>query len=404
MAAETGTAGGRTDQGVRLEEDIEKPLVHRRLVDERRRRDDDEPDVRRGLLSLQDLCGHPQVLDAPVGAGPDDHLVDLHLSRLADPPRIGGKGREGHLRFDLRDVDIDDLGVPRVRIGLVKDEFPLRPLLDVDPRDFVGREDAALPPRLDGHVGHGQAVGHGQFRDGAPRELQGLVQGAVNADPPDEIQDQVLSGNPFLELSVIDDLHALRHPQPDLAGHHRGGEIRAPHARGKSPQRAVGAGMAVRPDHEIPGQDNALFGQQRMLHAGVAAFVVMLEALFAGEIPYGFGLHGRADVLVGREMIRHQDHFAAVEDLLSSGLPELADGDRRRDVIAQRDVHPRIDDHSRSNFPVLRVVAQDLFGDGHTHRCLPPRSSTASLHDSFSTLQPESSSGRLSSIPDGSAH
>jgi len=263
--------------------------------------------------------------------------------------------RKGDLKLQLGGVDFNRLRVNGVRIGSVKCVRPFGARFDVFPGDFVRRKDAVFRAGFDGHVGHGQPVGHGKPADGFARELHRGIESAVHADASDDVKNQVFSGNPFLQFAVDDKFDRRRNLEPQFAREHGGGEIRAADAGGKSAQGAVGAGVAVRADDQVAGKNDALFRQQRVFDAHLSAFVEIRYAELEGELADGFALLGGVDVFVRRKMIQNQRHPVAVKNLLPAGRAEFADGDGRRDVVAQRDIDPGVDEPAGRDFLQVRV-------------------------------------------------
>ena len=180
---------------------------------------------------------------------------------------------------------------------------------------------------------------------------------------------------------------ALGHPQPDLADGHGGRQVGRPDARGEGPQRPVGARVAVGPDDEVAGPDDALLRQEGVLDAHLAHLPVMLEALLVGEVAQHLRLLGAGDVLVGREVVGHQGHAVLVPDLADAGRPELLDGDGRGDIVAEGDIDARKDEVARLDARPPRVGGDDLFGDRHRHG--KSRSVFSVLHGAnYSDLHP----------------
>ena len=166
---------------------------------------------------------------------------------------------------------------------------------------------------------------------------------------------------------MIDELHRLGHLEPELARQHRRGQIGAPDAGGEGPHRPVGAGVAVGADDEVPGNHDPLLGQEGMLDPRLADVVVVGELLLVGKVPHELALLGRIDVLVRGEVVRDEDDLVPVEHLAAARLPEVIDGDGRRDVVSEGDIHLGIDQHPGTHLVEPRVPAEYLFRDGHSH-------------------------------------
>ncbi len=74
-------------------------------------------------------------------------------------------------------------------------QLPVRDRLHERHRGRVAGEYARLSAGLDGHVGYGHPVGHGERATPGPSELQRLVVGAVHPDVGDDLDDEVLAGD-----------------------------------------------------------------------------------------------------------------------------------------------------------------------------------------------------------------
>mmetsp|Transcript_27361 Transcript_27361/g.58773 ORF Transcript_27361/g.58773 Transcript_27361/m.58773 type:complete len:430 (+) Transcript_27361:1081-2370(+) len=234
----------------RVHEDFVESLQLGLAFDQSGPRDD------HGVHSLRDLTsdGHggdlANVLDATVGAAPDEDLLDRRaldgraplqadvlqrtcdgrLTRLVVALLIdlgnGARDRHGVLgrrapRDRGRDVlCVDDhRGVvhrsvvggegPPVLDGLV----PILPLgthgtsLEVFEGGVVGGDDSRAGSGLDGHVGDGHTGLHGEFFDGLSGEFDGSAGSARRADDSADVEDDVLGGYAGFEGAVDADEH-----------------------------------------------------------------------------------------------------------------------------------------------------------------------------------------------------
>jgi len=167
-----------------------------------------------------------------------------------------------------------------------------------------------------------------------------------------------------------DDLHGLGHLEPGFPRQHDRRKVRAAYPRGIGSESPVGAGMAVGADNQIPRQHQSLLGKESMLDPDGAPLEGVREILLIDEVPKDLALGSRLDVLVRGEVIRYQDHAVPVKHGGPTRFPELLDGKRGRDVVAQGDVHPGIDQHPGMELLQLRVFTEDLLCYRHSHRGL----------------------------------
>ena len=98
------------------------------------------------------------------------------------------------------------------------------------------------------------------------------------------------------------------------AGGHAGGHVGGAHAGGKGAQRAVGAGVGVGADDDLAGGDQALFGQQGVLHAHLAHVVEVGDVEALGKLS-GLGAQlGGLDVLAGGGVVQHDRDLVLIKD------------------------------------------------------------------------------------------
>ena len=125
--------------------------------------------------------------------------------------------------------------------------------------------------------------------------------------------------------------------------------------------------MAVRADDDLARRAKALLRQQRVLDAGLADLVVMDDLLFARKGAHVLRHLGGLDVLVRREVIRHQRDLRGVKDLLGAHLLKFVDGDRRRDVVAEHEIELAHQQLARLAALDARGARKDFLCHGHAH-------------------------------------
>ena len=309
--------------------------------------DDDAAHIFRHLFPLQNSSGLPQVLDAPIGAGADHHLVDVQAGHLAD--HLGVLGEMGHGDGGFQLVQIDDYlpCVDRIGIGLKGLAGTAHPAVDILHGLLVYGEDSVLAAGLDGHVGDGEAVVHGQGGHALPGELQGLIQGTVHPDLADQVQDHILAADAGLELPLQGHLDGRGDLEPQQAGGHARSHVGGADAGGEGTQRAVGAGMGVGPHDDLSRGGQPLLGDQGVLYAHLAHVVEMGDAVLMGKLPCLLAQLGRLDILAGGIVVQHNGDPVLVKDLGEASLLKLRDGHRGGDIVAQDQVQPGFDQLAR---------------------------------------------------------
>ena len=172
VAAQAGAAGGGGDGAAGLNEGLNEALFHGLEHDILGGRNHDAAHVVGYLLALHDGGGGAQVADAAVGAGADDHLVNGQTGHLRDHLGVLRQVRHGHGGLQLVQINDHFPGILRVGISLEGFAGAVHPAADVLHGLLVHGEDAVLAAGLDGHVGDGEAVVHGQGGNPLPGKLQ----------------------------------------------------------------------------------------------------------------------------------------------------------------------------------------------------------------------------------------
>src|SRR5699024_2950060 len=119
VAPQAGAAGGGGDGAAGVDEGGHVAQLNALLEDVLGGGHHDAPHVVGHLLALQDLGGHGHVLQPAVGAGADDHLVDLDLAHFGDGVGVLRQVGEGHGGLDGAKVNLHGADVLGVGVGLV---------------------------------------------------------------------------------------------------------------------------------------------------------------------------------------------------------------------------------------------------------------------------------------------
>ena len=275
----------------------------------------------------------------------------------------------GHSHSGLQSIQVDDhfAGIDGVWIGLEGLAGAVHPAVDVLHGLFIHGENPVLAAGLDGHVGDSEAVVHGQRGHPLPGELQGLIQGAVHADPTDQVEDDVLAADHGLEFSLQHHLDGSGDLEPQQAGNHGGSHIRRADAGGEGPQRPIGTGVGVGAHDDLSGGAQALLRQEGVLHAHLAHIEEIGDLMLMGKIP-GLEAQFRGfDVLAGRIVVQNDGDLVPVKDPGEAGLFKLGDGHRCGDVVAQHHVHLGLDQLTHLHGIQPGVLGQDLLCHCHSH-------------------------------------
>lgn len=137
--------------------------------------------------------------------------------------------------------------------------------------------------------------------DAGTCELQALVAGAVDADPADQRQDQILALDVLRQFARQFDLDGRRHLEPRRAARHGAADVGLPHPRGQGVQGAVRAGVGIGADDNLAGGDEAFVRQQGVFDAHAAYFKIIRNPVLPGEIAHLLAQRGRFDILARRK-------------------------------------------------------------------------------------------------------
>ena len=96
-------------------------------------------------------------------------------------------------------------------------------------------------------------------------------------------------------------------------------------------------------------------GQERVLNAHLANVVEVEDVVLVCELAALLGLGRALDVLVGDKVVEHDVDAGLVKDGIKARLVELIDGHRGRNIVAEHDVEPGVDELARRNgcFPAV---------------------------------------------------
>ena len=253
------------------------------------------------LAALHHPGDSAQVLDAGVGAGADEDLVDLdvckrragfephifertlhgaapapvrllgrvrhHARDRQDLPRVGAPG---HLGSDVGGIQRDLLVVGG---ALVRGQgapvghrlLPLAalgrhgPALDIREGGLIRRDQPGPGAGLDRHVAHRHTAGHGKIADRLARVLDDVAGATGDPDLADHGQDHVLGGDPKGRIALDRNAHVLGRPLDQGLGRQHVLDLRGADTEGQRPEGAMGRGVAVAADDGHAGLGHALF-------------------------------------------------------------------------------------------------------------------------------------------------
>ena len=131
--------------------------------------------------------------------------------------------------------------------------------------------------------------------------------------------------------------------------------------------------MGVGADDHLAGGDQALFRQERVLHAHLPHVEEVRDGKALGKFP-GLGAQlRRLDILAGGGVVQNNGDLIPVEYLGQAGLLKLRDGHRGGDIVSEDQVQLPLDELSRLHGVQPGAAGQNFLRHGHSHKnVLPP--------------------------------
>ena len=242
-----------------------------------------------------------------------------------------------------------------------------RPTLQVGKRRFVRRNQCCARARFDRHVAQGHALFHVQRADGAAKEFQHMPGAAIDADPADQVQGQVLGAGLRRQFALDMDGEILRLALQQALRRQHVADLGGTDAEGQRAEGAVRGGVAVAADDGHARLRSAQFRADHVHDAAaVAAPAVQRDAelhaigfqLLHLRGRLGIGVNMLAQVVGGRSrrgMIKRRQHALRIADG-QVACAQLIEGLRRSHFVDQ--VQVDVQDARRG----LRF-SQHLMGD-----------------------------------------
>ncbi|KAJ6444371.1 3-isopropylmalate dehydratase [Purpureocillium lavendulum] len=282
--AQAHAAAGLSPFEASIKEDLVESLFLGLGLDQARAGDDHGAlDVRRDPTALDDVGGGAQVLNARVGAGADEDLVDgnvlhgsassqAHVFEHAPTSRLLGLAAKC-----LRVGDDAGNGDNVLRAGTpghggddvlgVDEDVDVGPALEVLKGGFIGGDHAGTGSALDGHVADGHAGFHAKGSDDRTAKLDDGAGTASGANLANGVEDDVLGADAGGQLAVDLDAHVLGALGDEALGGKDVLDLAGANAKGQSAERAMGRGVAVAADNRGAGQGEALLGADNVDNA-----------------------------------------------------------------------------------------------------------------------------------------
>mmetsp|Transcript_26770 Transcript_26770/g.59111 ORF Transcript_26770/g.59111 Transcript_26770/m.59111 type:complete len:363 (-) Transcript_26770:390-1478(-) len=258
------------------------------------------------LAALGNLGHLPQILNSGVGARPDKNLVDLDVSHFlaglqahvlqgpnnfillvrvalvrwvrhcasdryhslrGGPPSHGGGdvgGADDHLLVKLGPlIRPEALPVLHCCLPMLRGRGHWAALQILEGL-LVRCNHPCAGPGFDGHITDRHAGLHGEVADDTAGELDDVAIAAVGSDNPDNVEHDVLGGDPLLELPFHSHAQGLGRLHNQGLGGQTVLNLGGPDTEGKRPEGAVSRGVRISADHGGPRQGEPLLRPNHM--------------------------------------------------------------------------------------------------------------------------------------------
>lgn len=367
--SDTGPAGWVGHHGSGLNEILNQPLRNGLEVNLLGGRRDHKTHAGMNLAAPHRSGSNPQVLHAPVGAGPQKRLINKDSPGLLHPLAKGGMmGARHHGANVLRTHRMAEL-VFRSHLGPHQGPFPSRPLHHISGGPAVSRHQTAFHTALGQHVAGAEAVVHGQALHAGTVKLHHPVVELGKRNFPKQVDGQILGGG-TVQRPLQPDAHRLRRFNPHASRVERHGYIRDAYAQAQAACAAIGRHMSVRSRQQAAGPDMALFQENLMAHASPADFIKVLHAPSPDKVPGRLVALGMAQRRGGHEVIQDHHRLHPRRQPLRSVLLQQRNHPGRSHVVGHDAVYwEKI--HLSGLNRMSRFLLQNLFRHCPPHGQLP---------------------------------
>ena len=316
------------------------------------------------LSTVENIGGSLQIFEPTVGTRADHNLIDFPTRQFGGGHDIFGQMRHGNDGNEFRQIDLDGGRILRIGIGIDGIVRLQRSTFDILLGHVVERKQPRFRARFDRHVGNGQTIGHRQLSNAVAGKFERLIKSTVDADFPDQSQNNVLAANVFGFDAAQFDVDGFRDFEPSLAGSEPDGKIGGADAGRKGIDGAVSASVRIGADDEHARSDNAELRQNDVFNAHASRFVVMFDVMFFGEIAQTLCEIGGFNVFSGLKVIRNERNLIWIEN----GQPDLFKFFERGgtgDIVRHNEIELTDNQLTRLNVVETGVLRYDFFAHVH---------------------------------------
>ena len=365
--ADAGARAARRlgDDRARRDEVRHQTLARHRLEDLLAGREEDERDVRVNAPAAQNLGDDGHVLPRAVRARADQDLLDRRSLDLADGDDVvRGPGKRDE-RLDCREVDLERVVVAGIGVGGEGPPGRVAPeAREVAPGDLVRGEDRRGQAELGAHVRDRRALGHRQGRHARTRVLEDLAEAPADGESPEQLEDDVLGGDPGPEPARQHHLDDAGQREVVGAPAHGAGDVEAARADRQHPESAAERRVAVRAEKGESGRPEGL-EMDLMADAVAGLRVEAAEAPRGGlEVPVILRVAG---VELIDLVVRVRDHGGRLDAIEAHRL-ELEPGHGAVRVREEDLVHPETDLLTGQRLARHQVSGHELLDEALGHQ------------------------------------
>src|SRR5665647_1526062 len=197
------------------------------------------------LMSLQDGSGYFQILNPPVGARTDHHLINKYVGSLTYRSSILGQMRESYYRLHCSYIIFNRPSVNRIWVGMVNFIGSLNSPFYIIHGYLICTNNTVLSSCFNSHVGQRKTVVHRQATDGLAGKFHGHIAGTINPNISNGVQDKIFSAYPPRGFAVINKFNAFGYFKPGFPGSHGCSHIGRANPSSKGPQSSISTGMGI---------------------------------------------------------------------------------------------------------------------------------------------------------------
>src|SRR6266487_833827 len=299
VSSDAGAATGSSDRRAGLYKNLQVAETHGLKIDLARGGYNDHARAGSNGFAAQDTCGDGEIVQATIGAGPQEDLVDMDVFNFLDRDDVIHIGRARDQRRELRRVDLHHALVAWI-VWREHRIFALSAPMQPGARRLIGRDETSFAAHLDRHVAEGEALADRETFDQVAGIFERAVVCAIDADAAFHFEGQIFGIDARLQIAGQAHIDGRRHAEPAPPSCVGNADIGRAHAGAERSERAVSTAMTVGSYDDVAGHDVA-----HLRHHLVADPLLQdIDVLLLGKRAY-IAMQGRGgDGRGGDDMIK----------------------------------------------------------------------------------------------------